>query len=383
MKNHNLILFANFIFYKSFFFKDFIEYRKKCQTELNYVIDVMPKTDESKKYETKEPEYLNNMYKESGRFETRLPLLSLFTIRSPNTKLFLSPVVNHRQVSIDNYKSMDAKSGKTLAEYVISEDDTSFSGRDVGLYPYYLDACESHYVGTHMYTGVPLQSACSLNLRLHNKEWANVTVQMKGMYAYNVNERVFSRTMLVLNKPRVWNQENKKRTRNWTDMLHYREELNSNETLERYLESCQLDLPFIQMEQDFEENMRLLQEFFSLLGIVSLAIPEGQHRMLLTCRCVYGYSLFSPAPLIPIQPDTMELSMLYGPEILARLKPRSPIHDSMRAFFILNKDAKAKSIDSSALKKISGALQEQANKEIETSYLSFWKSCYGDILDQL
>jgi hypothetical protein len=105
--------------------------------------------------------------------------------------------------------------------------------------------------------------------------------------------------------------------------------------------------------------------------------------MLLTCRCVYGYSLFSPAPLIPIQPDGMELSVLYGPGILARLKLRSPIHDSMQAFFILNKDAKAKSIDSSALKKISGALQEQANKEIETSYLSFWKSCYGDILDQL
>jgi hypothetical protein len=148
------------------------------------------------------------------------------------------------------------------------------------------------------------------------------------MFAYNVDPSVFNRTAVLLCKPRIKDEE----TQNWNDLFCYEKPIFSTSTLEDYLQSCDLQLPFVSSKNTFSKNLHLVQRFFSMCDIIKLSFPEGQHRMEATSRPCYGYGLLQAAPL-----EDLSKTNLDDHVYLFRIKPKSTVNDKISATMIIPK----------------------------------------------
>ena len=335
----------------------------------------MNKTPDIEKFSTKEPSYLDGKFKLTTTFNSNLPLLSLFTLRSPKTKLVVSPVVNHRQVSTSNFLAPNEISGKTFAQCVKSTDDDCFTTTDFCVYPY--QVANNNKIMKLL--GAKVESICSGTVEIDEKPKSNTTVRVEDCFAYEPTKKLFDRTMVLLDRPRVYTNA----IQNWIDMFWYEDKICDNDSLKQWLKHVDLSsLTFIQETKSFECNMRMLQQFFSICSVVSLSFPEGQHRIEAISRPGYGYGLLQNAPLIPVSPNLPE-DELYK-EKIAMLYTESPLHAKCHVYFLLPKEStNPGSIDTTKLGTVSAKIQELSRLQISTTYIGFFKTCFQNIQEAL
>ena len=149
----------------NFFISAFFKAREQSRKILDQEIDGIEKVVNEERYMTKCSDHYEDQFVETSVFATNLPLLSLFCIRAPVSKLMLSPDVNHRKVNIDSFSKVPESQAfpKSIKECVESENDAVFNNRNMGIYPYQLlkDPKILTKGSNKAVDGVPLESISS------------------------------------------------------------------------------------------------------------------------------------------------------------------------------------------------------------------------------
>ena len=318
---------------------------------------------------------------------TRLPVISLFTLRSPVSNLIISPACNQRSVAIAVFNNKDPKTKKSLADVIVSADQTAFCSRPLIAYPF---TVKQQKVYTNVNTdtttvcGVPLTSISSgdyvLNTSTKNTSTKvqNVKVQINNMFAVNASLEDVKQTLALLGIPlalKNGNNANSTLCLNWVDIVNRKEYLRTLEDLQIFVRDCGWPTEFfITNEQSYEATITKIHQFIMMCTGLFFCFPEGQHRVEITSRPVYGYGLSSPAPL-----QTYDL---LGPNekkaLLASLEPTSPIHGDIMCRFLLPTDP-TKNFPQTLLVKRSTEYQTQANLEVSTSHLVFFQTVKTEI----
>ena len=313
-----------------FIYLEFWEYRGKAREVLNELIPFIEQVPYTEKQSTKEPDSFGNHLVQGVQFSTRLPLLTLFTVRSFDTLLLMSPDVNHRKVSIDNFNTKTH--GKSIKDCILSDNDSSFQKHPIGIYPYKLSKHHQISIGNRVIWGVSLETLCASTIRNREEVYHNSIVTSCDGNAMNVTTKTYLRTLALFNKKRIENDEGQ----NWNPIFAYDKPIYDNESLNDFLKSCDLQLSFITSDNKFHKNMQLLQQFIMMCNVVQLSFPEGQHRIEAASRPCYGYGLISEAPLIYMAQGGYEQFQ----QAIYEVRKRSPINDQVPANVINVKNLK-------------------------------------------
>ena len=257
-----------------------------------------------------------------------------------------------------------------MVETLQKEGDKSFSFRDMFCYPYTFDKPKKKTDGNDL----TLTSVTQENYCINGDTLGTMTVEIANTACANVTKEVFSRTMCLMNHPLVWGDS----STNWSDLLHYDDVINDNVSLKRFLEERELSLSFIQDNKEFEENLLELQLFFSTCNIVSLSFIEGNHRMVISTRPLYGFPLCDNTPLKFVPKKAHSAVELFEKRV-ARVKKNSPVHKTVKCVVILPKQRVGPDIQHEELRKISTDIQEKLNMAIKSGYLEFFSSTKNEI----
>ena len=222
-------------------FTEFWKIRKEASGILDKLCDGLKTITRSERHFLKEPETFKKELVHTQQFQTRLPLLSLFCVRAHESNLIVTPDVNHRKVSTAHF--LTKSYGKSIKDAILSENDSSFQTRPIGIYPYQMNQRNRRKTtNNEMIEGVPLESICSASVRFKTETNHNSVVHCADAFAYNIDMMCYKRTLVVLNKPRIYDDEGL----NLNDIYTYPNPIYNTDTLLQYLKSCDLKLPFVE-----------------------------------------------------------------------------------------------------------------------------------------
>jgi hypothetical protein len=318
---------------------------------------------------------------------SKLPLVSLFTLRSPASNLVIAPECNQRTVAIKSFTETDVTTNKSLRDVVIQSDQGEFASRPVIAYPFTVKNRKQYDTNTAV-KGVRLRSISTGEYNRGGspeKTYDNVNVAIDNAFAFNTNLDNVKQTLALLDiailaeKPDPNNNDLVQA--NWVDIITCEQDMKKVKDVKAFITKCRWDQDFFTDNggNSYEQMMLKIHRFIMMCTGVFLCFPEGQHRIELASRPVYGYGLCAAAPL-KIRENHSADEMIKM--LVCKLQLKSPIFGQLALRFLLPGNPN-KIIDSDNLMKRSRMYQNQAKQEVVTSHLVFYQTIKREIDVQL